>query len=131
MSVVSVDQFAAVVIRMNLDVGRQDLVVQFFGLGLHSLQDVLRLLSAQHENDAFDGIVILLEAEFAEARRVADGYVSDIAHADGHAFVGADDDVADVIGVAHQADAANVIELSALGIETAAGIRVIRCQAQR
>ena len=118
-----VDQFAAVIIRMNLDVGRQDLAVQFLGFCFNSFQDVLRLLPTQHENDAFDRIVIFLEAEFAQARRVPDGDISDIAHPDGHALVGADHDVANVIGVAHQPDAANVVELSALRIESAASIR--------
>jgi len=72
---------------MNLDVRRQDLVVQFFRLCLDSLEDVLGLLPAKHENDALDGIVILLEPEFAQAWRMPDGYVSYITHSDGHAFV--------------------------------------------
>ena len=100
-------------------------MVQFFGLGFDCLENVLRLLSAQHEDDAFDGVVIFLEAELAEAGRVADGDVADIADADGHALVGADYDVSDVVGVSYQADAANVVELSALRIEAAAGIGVV------
>src|SRR5580692_12282390 len=113
---------------MNLDVGGKDLAVQFLGLCFDSLQDILRLLAAQHENDALDGIVIFLEAEFAETWRVPDGYISYVAHADGHAFVGANHNVSNVIGVAYQPDAANVVELSTLRIEPAAGIRVVGSQ---
>ena len=104
------------------------LTVQFFGLGLNSLQNVLRLLAAAHEDHAFDRVVILLKAELTEAGRVPDGDVANIAHPDGYAFVAADDDVPDVVGVADQADSADVVELSALGIESAAGIGVIRGQ---
>src|SRR5580704_7131112 len=110
---------------MNLDVRRQDLVVQFFRLCLDSLEDVLGLLPAKHENDALDGIVILLEPEFAQAWRMPDGYVSYITHSDGHAFVGTNYDVSNVICVPDQPDAANVVELSSLRIKSAAGIRVV------
>src|ERR1700722_303559 len=98
------------------------MAVQFFGLGFNALQDVLRLLTAQHENDAFDRVVILLKAELAEARRMADGYISYVTHPDGHAFVGTDYDVANVICVAYQADAANVVKLSALRVKSATGV---------
>ena len=120
-----VHQFAAIVKGNDLDVWRQDAAIQFFGLGLDSLQDILRLPAAEHENDALDRIVILLKAELTQAGRMADGDVANVAHPDGNAFVAADDDVADVVGIAHQPDAAHVVELSALRIESAAGIRVI------
>src|SRR5271167_1521360 len=113
---------------MNFDVWRQDLFVELFGLGLDSFEDVLGLLPAKHQDDAFDGIVILLKAELSETRRVADGYVSDIFYADRHAFVGAHNYVSNIVGVADQADTADVIELSALRIESAAGICVVRRQ---
>ena len=63
------------------------LSVQFFGLCLHAFEDVLRLLAAQHENDAFDGIVILLKAELTEPRRMADGDLANVAYANGHALL--------------------------------------------
>ena len=113
---------------MNLNVRRQDLAVQFVRLCLNSFEDVLRLLPAQHENDAFNRIVIFLEAEFAEARSMTDGHISDITHPDGHALVGAHYDVANVICVPYQPYPANVVELSALRIETAASIGVIGSQ---
>src|SRR4029077_3247996 len=120
-----VHELAAVVKRMDLDVGGQGVAVQFLGFCFNVFQDVLRLFPAQHENDALNGIVILLEPEFSQPRRVPDGYVSYIPHPDGHALVGAHDDVSNVIGVAHQPDTANVVELSTLGIKAAAGIRVV------
>ena len=110
---------------MNLDIRRQDLTVQFLRFCLNSFQDGLCLFPTQHQNDALDRIVILLEAEFTQARCVPDHYISYIAHSDRHPLVGANDDVSNVIGVAHQSDAAHVVELTALRIESAAGIRVI------
>ena len=69
--------------------------------------------------------IILLIAELAEARRVADLDRADVLHADGHAIIGADNNVTDVFGVAHQAEAAHVIELAALRVESAAGVGVV------
>ena len=110
---------------MDLDVRRQDFVVEFFGLCFHALEHVLRLLTAQHENDALNRIVILLESEFAEARRMPDGYVANIPDTDGHALIGAHHHVSDVFRVPHQADAANIVKLSALGVEAATGVGII------
>ena len=54
-----------------------------------------------------------------------DGDVADVADAHRHSILRAHDDVADVRGIANQAQAANVIELAALRIKSAAGIGVI------
>src|SRR5579872_464231 len=110
---------------MNLDVRRQDLAVQFFSFCLDSFQDVLRLLTTQHENHALYRVVIFLEPEFAEPRRVPDRHLADIPHSYRHALVCADHDVANVVGVAYQTNSANVIELAALRIKAATGIRVV------
>ena len=61
-------QFAAIVERMNLYVGRQDLPVQFFGLCLDSFQDGLRLLAAAHEDHALDRVIIFLETRIRPRR---------------------------------------------------------------
>src|SRR5579872_3685507 len=58
-------QFAAVIVRMNLDVRRQNLPVQFLSFCFHALENVLCLLPPQHENHALDGVVVFLETEFA------------------------------------------------------------------
>src|SRR5450432_1795388 len=113
---------------MNLYVSRQYVVVQFLGFCLNRFQYVLCLLSAEHENHALDRVVHFLVTELAEAWGMPDGYISHIAYADGHALVGAYHDVADVFGIPHQPDAANVIELSALRIEATASICVVGCQ---
>ena len=118
-------QIAAIVERHHFDVRRQDAVVQLFGFCFDALEHVLRLLAGEHQDDAFDGVIRLVEAEFAEARRAADGDVADIAHTHRHAVLRADNYVADVGFVAKQADSANVIKLAALRIEAAAGVRVI------
>ena len=59
---------------------------------------------------------------------MADFHVADILDADGHAVIAADHDVPDVVGIAHQADTAHVIELATLRIESAARVGVIRGQ---
>src|SRR3954454_7112505 len=56
-------EFAAVVERLDLYVMRKDVAIQFFGLRLDVLQNILRLLAAEHENDAFNRIITFLEAE--------------------------------------------------------------------
>ncbi len=101
------------------------MLVQFFGLGFDALQHVLRLLAAQHHDDAFDGVVILVESELAQARRVADGDFADVAYAHRHAILRADDHAADVLHVLDQAQAAHVIKLAALRIKSAAGVGVV------
>ena len=85
----------------------------------------MRLPAAEHEDDAFDRIVIFLKTELTERGALPDGDVANVANPNGHAFVAADHDVADVIGIAHQPDAAHVVELSALRIESAAGVGVV------
>ena len=116
---------------MDLHIRRQDLAVQFFRLGLDAFQDILRLLASQHQNDAFHGVIVVLEAELAQARSMADGDFADVPHPHRNPFVGADDDVGNVIRIPDQADAAHIVELSTLRIETAAGIRVVRRESLR
>ena len=118
-------QIAAVVVGTHLYVRRQDVFVQLLGLRFDALQHILRLLAAPHHDDAFDGVIRLVEAEFAQARSVPDGHVADIADAHRHSVLRAHDDVADVRGIANQAEAANVVELAALRIESAAGVGVV------
>src|ERR1035438_5393353 len=102
-------QVAAIVKGVNLNVGREDLLVEFLGLSFDALENVLRLLSTQHENDAFHRIVVVLETEFAQPWRMADHDVANIFYANRRAVVAAEDDVANVVGVADQSNAAHVI----------------------
>ena len=100
-------------------------LVQFLSLLLHALQDGLGLFAAAHEDHAFDGVVVLFESENSQARGVADFYMADVLDADGGAVRVAHYDFADVFGGSQQAEAANVVELLADGIETAAAVGVI------
>ena len=50
-------QVAAIVERPHLDIGRQDALVDFFGLLLDALQHGLRLLAAPHQDHAFYGVI--------------------------------------------------------------------------
>src|ERR1700747_741744 len=52
-------------------------------------------------------------------------YLAHISHADRHAFVGPHNNVADVLRVAHESNAAHIVELSTLRIEAATRVRVI------
>ena len=89
-------------------------MVQLFRLCFHSFEHILRLFPAQHEDDAFDSIIVFLESEFTEPGRMTNGYISDVLHANGYAFVGAHHDVSNVVGVAYQPNPTNVVELSSL-----------------
>src|SRR5579864_1086072 len=60
-----------------------------------------------------------------------DRYLAHVPHADRHTLVGAHDNVTDVVCVAHKSNAAHVVELAALRIETAARIGIIGCQSRR
>src|SRR5215469_3485702 len=93
-------QLAAIVVGMDLHIGREDRAVQLIGLRLDSFKNVLRLLAAQHENDAFDSVIVVLIAELAEARGVADLHRTDISYADGHAIIATDNNVANVVRIA-------------------------------
>src|SRR6266851_2623595 len=96
------NEIAAVVKRTNLDITGQKSLVNFFRFSLNALEDVLRLLAAAHQNDAFDGVVIVfglvLETENTETGSVADFHVADIADADRSAVITGDHDFANVVG---------------------------------
>src|SRR5581483_2866199 len=110
---------------MNLHIWWEDLTIQLIRLCFHRFQNILCLLPTQHQNYTFHRVVIFLITKLAQPRGVSNGYVSDIAHAYGHTFIGADDDVSNVVRVTHKANATNVVELSALRIEAPASIGVI------
>ena len=123
------DQVHAVVERVNLHVLRQDVIVQFFGLRFGELEHGLRLLARAHQDHAFHRIVAIIESELPEARRVADHDRADVLHQHRNAVRRrGDDGVADVLGGAQPREAAHVIELSALGVEPAAGVVVVRAE---
>jgi hypothetical protein len=60
------------------------------------------LFAAAHEDDAFDGIIVIfgfvLEAKDAEARRVTDFNAANVADTHGSAIVAGDNDLTDVVG---------------------------------
>ena len=119
------DQVAAVVEGQDLDVLGQDLLVEFLGLRFDALQDVLGFLAGAQQDDAFHGVILLLKAELAQARRDADHHAADILDQHRRAVVHRQHDVADVLQRGHAPQAAHVIELAALRIESAAGVVVV------
>src|SRR5262249_22457003 len=107
-------------------------LVYFFRLAFDALENILRLFATAHEDDAFDGIVVVLvfvpETENTEARGVPDCDVSNVPDAYGRSVVAGHDDFADVFGGLYQADATHVVKLPALRVEAAAGVRVVGLQ---
>ena len=94
-----------------------------------AFEDVLRLLAPAHQDDAFDRVVVLLllglETENTEARRVADDHAADVLDADGDAIQAGDNDFADVFRVFYEAEAPHVVELPALRVKAAARIGIV------
>ena len=80
-------QIAAIVEGTHLDIRRQDAFIDLLCFLLHAFQHVLGLLAAQHQDDALDGVVSLVESEFAQPRRMPDGHVADVAHTHRHAIL--------------------------------------------
>src|SRR5512146_2786936 len=109
-----VHQRAAIVIGQNLHVLGQNLLVELPGFFLYPLEHGLGLLAAPHEDDAFHGVIVFFETEFTQAGSVPDHHLADVLDADGRALAAAHHDVPNVFRVAHQAQAANVVELAAL-----------------
>ena len=113
------DEIAAIVIRTDFDIGRKQVAIDFDSFFLNAFEDILRLLAAAHEDDAFDGVGVVfpflpfvsfvLKAENAEARSVANDDATDVFYADGHTIAATDDDFADVFGGFDEAETSNVI----------------------
>ncbi len=122
------NQLRAVVVRHDLDVRRQDAAVQRRRELFDLLENHLRLLADAHQDDAFDRVVLLHVAELTEPRRRPDCDVADVVDRHGNAAARRDHDVADVLERLHEAEAADVVELPALRIEAAAGVRVVAGQ---
>jgi hypothetical protein len=122
---VTCTKIAPVIVGPDSYVARQEIAVDLRGLLFHTFENVLRLLAGEHEDDAFDPVVIVLETEFSEARSVADGDLADVADVHRHAVVVPHDDVADVFGFGHQPKPAHVEELRALRVKAAAGVGIV------
>ncbi len=122
------DQIAPIVKGLDLHVLRQDRAVQLVGLRLHGLENRLRLLAGAHQDDAFYGVVIVVESELPETRRTPDYDVSDILDQHWSSVVDSQHDLADVVESFQTAKPAHVIELPTLGVESAAGVPVVRAQ---
>ncbi len=58
----------------------------------------MRLFPGAHQNDAFYGVVVVVESELPEARRAPDYDFSDILDQDRSSVVDCQHDLADVVG---------------------------------
>ncbi len=95
------------------------------GLGLDPLEHVLGFLARAQQDDSLHGIVPILVAEFAQARGDADDHAADVLDQHGSAVMHGEHHIADVLDRGQTSQAAHVVELAALGIESAAGIVVV------
>ena len=103
--------------------GRID--VELLRLRFDPLQHILGLLAGAQQDDAFDRVVLLLEAELAQARSDADRRPRPTSFTQHRrAVVHREHDVADVLQ-GRSGRAAHVIELATLRIEAAAGVAVV------
>ena len=120
-----VDEPGAVVERHDLHALRQDDAFSCVDALLHRLQHDRRVLALAHQHDALDDVVVVVLPDDALARHGAD---VDRARCRltsiGVPLVLGDDDVADVVRRAQQADAADQELLLALLDVAAAGVRV-------
>src|ERR1700733_507448 len=121
-------QVAAVVERSNFYIRRKNMLVQFFGFFFHAFQDVLRLVAAEHHDDAFDRVIVLVESELPESRRVADHNVAHISNVHRHAILRADNHSADIRFIPDQSEPANVVKLLPLRIEAAARVCIVKAE---
>src|SRR5579859_2603323 len=114
---------------MDLDVLGQERLVKFTGLFLHRFEHILCLLATAHQDHTFYCVVIIscvgLVSECSQPWRMSNGDVSDIPDADRRSLVAGNNDVADIIAVLHQAEAADVVKLPALRVKTSASVGII------
>ena len=121
-------QVGAVVERNDLHVLGQDARIEFAGLGFDALQDILSLLAGAEHDDAFDGIVLLADPKLTKPRSDSQFDVPDILDVPRDAIVQQYCDVADVLQRRKAPEAADVIELTAFGIESTARVSIVRCK---
>jgi hypothetical protein len=93
------------------------------------------LFAAAHEDDAFDGVVVILvlvlKTENAEARSVANFDAADVLDANWRTVAAADNHFANVVRVFDEAKTANIVKLAALRVEASAGIELLAVRALR
>ena len=119
------DEIAAVDVGHHLDVLGQDVVVQVLHGCVHADHHLRRVLVLEQQRDALDGVGIGVLAQNAVAVLVAQRQRSQIAHEHGHALFLRDDDVAQVVQIANQADAAHHQTLLAAVHHAAARVGVV------
>ena len=119
-----VEQHLAVVERLDLDVLRQDAVVQLGNLVAHLGQHLGGIGVALEQHDAFHHVGLVVVLHHAQALHVADFHLGNVTHAHRHAVVGVDHHVADVFHRLQQAHAAHHELLLAVAQQVAAGVVV-------
>src|SRR6185436_2033194 len=114
------DQLGPVVDRHDLDAGGQA-VADLGELGAHAPDDVARVLSLPHDDDAGDRFALAVEVRGAAASLGTEGDRADVLDPDRRAaFAAAKDDVLEVLDRGRPATAAHHV-LGAAALDQAAG----------
>ena len=72
------DQIAQVVERMNPDILREDVIVEFLRLRFDPFQDILGFFAGAQQDDALHRVVLFFVSELAQARCDTDHHTADI-----------------------------------------------------
>src|ERR1019366_5963276 len=108
------NESATIVVGLDLHPGGKEVVLlDELDLGVDAFERWPRLGSVAHQNGALDHIGPIVDADHAQTRRGANLDVRDVAHTDGCSLDIADDHVLDVVNIAKQPDAADIIRLLA------------------
>ena len=120
-----VHERAAVVVGHDVHPRREEVVLpDVVDPLVDPLERRRRLAAVAHEDDALHDVGLVVVPDDAEARRVPEVHVGDVADADGDALLLGDDDVLDVVHVMDEADPADVVRLLADGEPLAADVLV-------
>ena len=119
-----IDQPRAIVKRYDLDAIRQNGAIEQLNFCLYPFEHVRGIFPFPHQHNPGNDVITVILTDDAFARNVADCDTGHVADVDRHAAMGGEDDVANIIRRAKQADAADQILLRALCHFAAADIGV-------
>ncbi len=123
-----IDQEAAIEVRHQLHVRRQQFCVDLLDLGVDAVEYARRIFALEQHDDAGDHVGLFVLADDAVAFLIRQLHVADVAQQGWRAALGTDDDVAEVVERLNQADAADDECLFATHEIAAAGTRAVFLQ---
>ena len=122
------DQITTVVEGVNLHVLRQHMLIHVSRHGSHMLEHHLRLFADAQQDDSLHRIVSIVEPKLTQTRCLPDLDPADVLHQHRHAVLCRDHDVRYIGECRNAPESANIIELSALTVESTAGVGVVAAE---